>query len=273
MNGHFIKFDPSNDEEEQQILNIFYFCNYMHDFFYLLGFDESAGSFEGEDPVIARAHNAAIYGTANMSTPIDGSSPIMNMGILTNSGRHTALDADVVFHEYVHGITNRLVGGRVNDRALQEDQSRALGEGWSDYFALSIQNFSNESEKRVTGSWVKNSQAGIRSHPYYDNYDQHLTYGRIGQVNGEHRRGELWCAALMHWTRHLSSTVGKEQAYCICWQSIVDGLKLTNANPSFLNARDGILLALNALRDSGKISEAHFFDAKKQFLGFVCQIR
>lgn len=264
LNGEFIAFNPKNNEDEQ-ILNIFYFCNYMHDFFYLLGFNETAGSFEGDDPLIARVHNASISGTANMSTPVDGSSPIMNMGLVTNSGRHTALDADVVFHEYVHGVTNRLVGGRINDRALQEDQSKAMGEGWSDYFALSIQNFTNSNENTVIGSWVKNSRAGIRSHPYNDQFDQHLTYDCIGQVNGEHRRGELWCATLMHWTRHLSATIGKEQAYYICWQSIIDGLKLTNANPSFLNARDGIFRALKALGDNGSISLSLINDSINQF--------
>jgi len=39
---------------------------------------------------------------------------------------------------------------------------------------------------------------------------------------------------------------------------VTDGLKLTPANPSFLDARDAILLALDQLKTAGKISaETH----------------
>ncbi|MFB9080580.1 M36 family metallopeptidase [Flavobacterium procerum] len=253
------------DPKEQQTLNMFYFCNYLHDFFFLLGFDSKAGSFENDDPVVARAFNQPISGTANMSTPVDGSSPIMNMGLVGSSGRHTALDSDVVFHEYVHGVTNRLVGGKMNDRALQEDQSRAMGEGWSDYFALSINNYFTDIEKNVTGDWVTNRAAGIRNRPYDDNYDSFLTYGKIKNVSGEHTRGELWCATLMHWTRHLSNTIGKDKAYYICWQSIVDGLKLINANPSFIDARNGILKAIDSIQENDFIKATDKTESIKQF--------
>lgn len=253
LQNKLLVFDPANNKE-QQILNIFYFCNFMHDFFFLLGFDEKAGSFDGNDPLIAKAHNFPINGTATMHTPVDGVSPVMNMGLVSGSGRHTALDADVVFHEYVHGVTKRLVGGRLNGNSLKEDQSRSMGEGWSDYFALTIQNFGNVVEKDVTGSWVKNSTAGIRSHPYNDDFDKHFTYGKLPQISSVHTRGELWCATLMHWTRHLSAAMPKDKAYFICWQSSVDSLKLTNANPSYLEARDAILRAVQALEESGVIS-------------------
>lgn len=250
--GTTIMFEATT-EKEQQLLNIFYFCNFMHDFFFLLGFDEKAGSFEGNDPLIATLHAGSLSDTANMYTPIDGSSPVMNLGAVPSSGRHTALDCDVVFHEYVHGVTKRLAGGKANTNALTEEQSKAMGEGWGDYFALTIQNFNNPVEKVTTGSWVKNKPSGVRSHPYSDAYANHRTYGKIASVPGVHGRGEVWCAALMHWTRHLSNDIGKSLAYYICWQSVVDGLKLINANPSFLEARDGILRALESLENKGVI--------------------
>jgi hypothetical protein len=71
--GTFL-FQPGNDTgDEQKMLNIFYFCNYMHDFLYILGFDEAAGNFQkvnftnlglGNDPVRARAHSGAVMGDA-----------------------------------------------------------------------------------------------------------------------------------------------------------------------------------------------------------------
>lgn len=264
LNGAQFDFDPTTDED-QRVLNMFYFCNFMHDFFYLLGFNEAAGSFEGDDPLFTRAYNAVVTGTANLVPSLDGTSPVMNMGLVASSGLHTALDADVVFHEYVHGVTNRLVGGRLNDRALVEKQSRAMGEGWSDYFALTVQNFDRPVEKYIIGDWVKGGRGkGIRSRPYDDSFN--LTYGTLPQLGEEHSRGEIWCAALLHWTRHLSAVAGKEQAYFLCWQAVVDGLKLTNANPNFLEGRDGIRRALTGLKAAGSFPAALVDAAIQQFL-------
>ena len=43
-----------------------------------------------------------------------------------------------------------------------------MGEGWSDYYAMTIQNFFRTQEKTVTGDWVVNNPAGIRRAPYDD---------------------------------------------------------------------------------------------------------
>jgi extracellular elastinolytic metalloproteinase len=184
LNGNVIEFspvDPSSDD--QKVLNIFYFCNYMHDFLYTLGFDEAAGNFQkvdfthmgvGGDTVEAHAHSGAVRGTANMETAADGTPPTMNMGLVVSSGRHTALDADVVFHEYTHGLTNRLVGGTRQGHTLDAPQSQGMGEGWSDFFSLTIQNYfraqHGQPERVVTGTWVLNNQTGIRTNPYDDKY-------------------------------------------------------------------------------------------------------
>jgi extracellular elastinolytic metalloproteinase len=37
----------------------------------------------------------------------------------------------VVFHEFTHGVTNRLVGGRLDQNSLSQDQSGGMGAGWS----------------------------------------------------------------------------------------------------------------------------------------------
>jgi len=44
--------------------------------------------------------------------------------------------------------------------------------------------------------------------------------------------------------------------YRLGWQMVVDGLKLTPANPTFLQARDAILLALDHMLDQRRISQA-----------------
>lgn len=248
--------------DEQKLLNIFYFCNYMHDFLYVLGFDEASGNFQktnftrtgvDEDPVRARAHSGPVNGTANMSTGPDGLPPIMNMGLVSRTGNHTAFDADVVFHEYVHGLTNRLVGGRLNGHSLDKLQSGGMGEGWSDYYALTIQSYHLDKEKTVAGNWVLNDPAGIRRAPYDDNYP--FNFGDLPRSPEVHDIGEVWCATLMMMTRKIRASLGNDQqGYKLAWQMVTDGLKLTPANPTFLDARDAILLALSHLNTTNYTS-------------------
>lgn len=267
--GGAAEFTPAQFTPEQYVTNIFYFCNYMHDFFLLLGFDEATGNFQvvntpgvgqGADPVYAYAHPGAVFGTANMATKADGLYAVMNMGLVTKTGRHTANDADVVFHEYVHGVSNRLVGGLRDGQGLNEEQSVAMGEGWSDYFALTIRNFSHPTERVVTGTYVTRLDTGIRQKPYDENYPG--TFGDLGKRQGEvvghpelhyaevHDAGEVWCATLMHMMRTVTKAIGgdKPRAYQLCWQAVVDGLKLTPKNPTFLTARNAIMKSWAAMR-------------------------
>jgi extracellular elastinolytic metalloproteinase len=283
LKGNVIEFNPSDRfGDDQKVLNIFYFCNYMHDFLYILGFDEAAGNFQkvnfthvgvAGDLVQAHAHSGPVRGTANMSTAADGTPPVMNMGLVQRSNRHTAFDADVVFHEFTHGLTNRLVGGTRQGHTLDAPQSQGMGEGWSDFFALTIQNFFRaqigQDERVVTGNWVVNNQTGIRSNPYDNNYP--FTYGNVSTFprfdgetglpdpNGlpdEHQTGEIWCAALMMMVRSMRAALGDVDGYRLGWQMVVDGLKLTPANPTFLDARDAILLALDHMLDQRRIQQA-----------------
>lgn len=275
LNGNVIEFNPEDQfGDDQKLLNIFYFCNYMHDFLFILGFNEAAGNFQrvnlthsgmGGDPVTARAHSGAVRGTANMSTAADGTPPVMNMGLVTRTNRHTAFDSQVVFHEYTHGLTNRLVGGTRLGHTLDAPQSRGMGEGWSDFFALTIENFfrakAGQREKVVIGDWIVNNDKGLRSNPYDDNYP--FTYGNVGTFErlddtglpDEHQTGEIWCAALMMMVRRIRAFLGNDiDGYRLGWQIVVDGLKLAPSNPSFLQARDAILLAVDHMLDQARIS-------------------
>lgn len=270
--GGNVEFDPAG-EDERKIVNIFYFCNYMHDFFYQLGFDEDAGNFQRRtvngggvpgDAVWARAHPGPVNGTANMLTNPDGQMPEMNMGLVQASGRHTAFDADVVFHEYVHGVTNRLVGGRMNMFALRQPQSGGMGEGWGDYFALTVQNFGRATERVVTGDWVADDPRGIRGFPYDENFpDDFGDLGR-GRYTRVHNIGEIWCATLMHVNRRMGVELGSAtRGHQVGWQVVVDSLKLMPSNPGFLDARDAMFRALDDLRAGGVLSHAEHAAARR----------
>jgi extracellular elastinolytic metalloproteinase len=247
-----VVFDPADpDGSEQLAVNLFYLNCSMHDFLYLLGFRERDGSFQQDnfgrgglaaDPVDARAHPGPVVGTANMFTPVDGSSPVMNMGLVARTGRHTALDSSVVYHEFMHGVTNRLVGGPLNTDALDEPQSAGMGEGWGDYVACVI----NRTE--VVGAWVVGNPGGIRGFPYDAAFPDSFGDLGSGRYTRVHAIGEIWCATLMEMTRR----VGQPLAV----QLVVDALKLARANPSFLDMRDAILTALDGKLTAGHLDAA-----------------
>jgi extracellular elastinolytic metalloproteinase len=248
-NGTVVFEPPDATGDDQKVLNIFYFNCVMHDFFYLLGFRERDGNFQRDnlgrgglasDRVDARAYSGPVSGTASMATPVDGSSPVMRMGLVQSTNRHTAFDSSVVFHEFMHGVTNRLVGGPQNSRALDEPQSGGMGEGWGDYIACTI------NDSTVVGSWVVNRPVGIRRHAYDDSFPG--KFGDIGsaQYREVHDIGEIWAAMLLALNRRLGKT--------LTLQLVVDALKLSPANPSFLQMRDAILAALNAKGQSGQLT-------------------
>lgn len=239
--------DPAGDE--QKVLNIFYYNCFMHDFFYLPGFREADGNFQQDnfnrggapsDRVEAIAHPGPVWGTANMYTPVDGMHPVMNMGLVSSTGRHTAFDSSVVFHEFMHGVTNRLVGGPMNSRALDAPQSGGMGEGWGDYIACTINN------STTVGAWVVNSPGGIRAFPYDSSFPDHFGMLGRGRYSEVHNIGEIWCAALLEMNRQIGAVLGV--------QLVVDALKLSPANPSFLDMRDAILQALDHMRDARQLS-------------------
>jgi subtilisin-like proprotein convertase family protein len=74
-----------------------------------------------------------------------------------------------------------------------------------------------------------------------------LGTGRYTEV---HNIGEIWCAALMEMNRNIGKVLGL--------QLVVDGFKLTPANPGFLEARDAILRALDGKRAAGQLTPAQF---------------
>ena len=254
QNSDVVVFDPADQQgNAQRILNLFYFNCYMHNFFYLLGFREQDGCFQRDnfgrggvagDSVDARVYAGAVDGTASMFTPPDGQRAIMQMGLVTSTGRHTALDSSVVFHEYTHGITNRLVGGPMNVRALDAIQSQSMGEGWSDYIACTA------NSSTVVGAWVVGKPGGIRIAPYDDSYPGH--FGQIGAdpYTKIHNIGEIWCAALLKMNRNIGANEGL--------QLVIDALRLTLANPSLLQARDAILRALDHKYSAGQLSDAQY---------------
>jgi Zn-dependent metalloprotease len=236
-------FSTAVDPRTQQaavVTNLFYFNNFMHDFSYRLGFTESARNFQtnnfgrggtGNDSVRAEAQDGSGTNNANFATPPDGQRPRMQQYLFTapNPDRDSSVDSDVVFHEYGHGISNRLIGN--GSTALGGTQSGAMGEGWSDYWATTINN------DGAMGEYVVNNTIGIRRAAYtVPSAAVHDSYADVCAGGCEvHNDGEVWAAALWDLRTQLGATITD--------RIVLEGMKFTPNRPSFLNARDGILQA------------------------------
>ena len=263
----------------QATTQLFYLVNAFHDHLKAppIGFDAAAGNFElldtgpgvGGDPVLAETDNYAnplvapattSTNNASMTTRPDGISPRLEMFLFTNPSLNAADTADVVYHEYTHGLTNRSVGSGVG---LDANQSRAMGEGWSDWYALDwleTQGLRPDApgtagEMTIGGYLVPggfrtqgadcpvNTSApacpgtATAASGGYTLGDM----GRIGQSGFEiHDDGEIWLQTLWDLRAALPSTATAARL-------ITAGLRLAPNNPSFLEARDAILLADRAV--------------------------
>lgn len=234
-------FSTTVDPRTQQaavVTNLFYFNNVMHDFSYNLGFTETSRNFQvnnfgrggtGNDSVRAEAQDGSGTNNANFATPPDGSRPRMQQFLFTapTPDRDSSVDGDVVFHEYGHGISNRLIGN--GSTALSGIQSGAMGEGWSDYWAITINN------DGAVGEYVTNNPNGIRRAAYtVPAAAVHNSYADL-QSSSVHNDGEVWAATLWDLRTQLGATITD--------RIVLNGMKFTPIRPSFLNARDGILQA------------------------------
>ncbi len=265
------------------LTTLFYLCNYYHDRLYAFGFTESAGNFQqnnfgrggnGNDAVLADAQDGSGTNNANFSTPADGSPGRMQMYVFTGPApdRDGDLDAEIVFHEFTHGTSNRLVGGGVGISALQ---TRGMGEGWSDFYGLCLL---SDPADNVNGNYAAGAYAtyqlsgmtsnyyyGIRRYPYSTDITKNpLTLKDIdtllasphtgvplsplfGSSNSNpsevHNQGEVWCVALWEVRANLITKLGGAAGNDAVLQIVTDGMKLSPANPTFLQARDAIVQA------------------------------
>ncbi len=271
------------------VTNLFYLNNWIHDKLYDLGFTETAGNFQndnfgrggsGNDAVQADAQDGGSIldvnhiNNANFSTPPDGSPGRMQMYLWTSPtpDRDGDFDGQIVIHEYVHGLSNRLVGGGVGISGLQ---TRGMGEGWSDFYALCLLANTGEDPDAVypmsgyslqlLSGMTTNYYFGIRRYPYGTDINKSpLTFRDIDPTQAVahsgiplsprylasnsnptsvHAQGEVWCNALWEVRRNLVVKHDFPTGNTLALQLVTDGMKLAPVNPNFLQARDGIIQA------------------------------
>ncbi|NMO18801.1 peptidase M36 [Pyxidicoccus fallax] len=136
--------------------------------------------------------------------------------------RDSSVDSDVVFHEYGHGLTWRMIG------SMSGPISGAIGEGMSDVLAVIL----NDNDR--VGEYSASSDLGIRSAPY-TNYPR--TYGDVAGT-GVHFDGEVYGAiGWQLWLNFQAAGVSKDTLLTY----LIDGMNYTPAGPYYEHMRDGIL--------------------------------
>jgi len=258
---------PSYAEDlDAAATNLFFQHNRIHDEYYALGFTESAGNFQvdnggkggqGGDAIRGLVQAGAASGgaptytgrdNAYMLTLDDGIPPWSGMFLwepiddaFEGPYRDGSFDMSVIQHEYTHGLSNRYVA---SGAGLASQQAGSMGEGWSDWYALNHGFNAGLLTKPIVGDYVTgNPTRGIRNW----NYDQNpTTFGDIGyDLTGPevHADGEIWTATLWDLRKALVARYGAAKGAAVAAQLVTDGMPLTAPNPSFLDARDGILTA------------------------------
>jgi extracellular elastinolytic metalloproteinase len=275
----------------QNATQVFFFVNNFHDHLEAapIGFTAGAGNFDTIDPLNAEpldgANTAAglpdgnHIDNANMSTPPDGISPRMQMYLFHQPGAtypdqdpfiasNGGDEADVVYHEYTHGLSNRLVIDGNGDSTLGPIQAGAMGEAWSDWYAMDylvdqglFTDTRADGDLRV-GQYVGAGLDEIRSQPMdcpvgSTNAKCHgtpaagtggYTYGDYGKVSSGpevHADGEIWGETLWDLRRSLGSNLTEFL--------VTRAMELSPSNPSMLDERDAILLADSTLRKGKQV--------------------
>jgi hypothetical protein len=303
----------------QNATQVFFFVNNWHDHLQAppIGFTEAAGNFQlknhgkrgkGGDPVSTQTDDGANTGTgrfrglpdgghvdnANMATPPDGKSPRMQMYLQHTpftpygfngdpfSPTNVGDEADTVYHEYTHGLSNRLVVDVRGRSTLGRVQAGAMGEAWSDWYAMDYlvrKGLQVDKPGRANIRIFKYDGLGVffdRTEPIDCKVGEKsrlctggttgkrggYTYADYGNVAGGvevHADGEIWAQTLWDLRRKLHSK--KTEAL------VTRAMELAPYNPSFIDMRNAILVADTAL-DNGAHHHAIWKVFAKRGMGF-----
>ena len=278
----------------QNAAQVFYFVNKFHDHLKAapIGFIEAAGNFQTSNASkLGKGHDAIDTHTmdgantanglpdadhidnANMNTPPDGTPPTMQMFLQHEPGTsypdgdpfaatNTGDEAWTVWHEYSHGLSNRLVVDVLGNSTLGPIQGDAMGEAWGDWFATDLQVrdgleidrkgkadlnlFKYDGSNGNTGGGLIRTQ-GIDCTPSspksrcpggLTGHTGGYTYADYAKIIGGaevHADGEIWGETL--WS--LRDKVGSRVS-----QSLVTrAMELSALNPSYLDMRNALLVA------------------------------
>ena len=176
-----------------------------------------------------------------------------------------SFDNGVIIHEYGHGISNRNTGNGYSCLSSSNSKEQ-MGEGWSDFFAMMLTNQPNDNAAvpRGMATYVAGqapTAVGIRParyspNPAFNDYTYGDTNGMQYLSNGVyvphvHSIGFVFGSILwdLHW-KYVEKygyssdvTANATNGSSRVLQLVMDGLKLQECSPTFINGRDAILAA------------------------------
>ncbi|HET9316714.1 MAG TPA: M36 family metallopeptidase [Vicinamibacteria bacterium] len=252
------------------VANLYYSNNIIHDVSYHYGFTPTATNFQvnnygggglGNDSVQAEAQDGSGTNNANFGTPADGARPRMQMFLWTTTtpGRDGDLDNGVIWHEYGHGISNRL-----HPTVSCLGNSEQMGEGWSDWQSVIMTMRPGESGAvgRGIGTYVlgqPTNGVGIRPARYSTDFAvNNFTYANVGSLAIPHGVGFLWNTMLWEMTWALIASHGgtiepnlyntaSTAGNIVAHKLVMAGMDLDPCNPGFVDGRNAILAADQAM--------------------------
>ncbi|QEC47228.1 PKD domain-containing protein [Baekduia soli] len=266
------------------VTQTFWYANHFHDHLAggAIGFTTASGNFQGADPVQLNALDGAATASggpddahldnANMLTPADGSSPRMQMYLFEHATGspfrdiNGGDDAAVLYHEYTHGLSSRLVTNDDGTQALNAPHAGAMGEAWSDWYAQDllvreglVVDSAGDGDVDM-GRYTDSTPHAIRYEPLDCTVGLSsaacpgspgtsgggFTFADFGKVNGApevHSDGEIWAQTLWQLRQRLVAKFGASDGSDAAETIITDAMRLSVPEPSFLDMRNAILAA------------------------------
>lgn len=184
---------------------------------------DAAGGMTGTDTTITIPsvfvgynHGIAIKNSA-------GQTAIMRLDPLYRDGD---LDSDIVYHEYGHGLTWRMIG------TMSGPLAGAIGEGMGDVLSIIINN------DDAVGEYSERNTDGIRSARYgvFPRTYSSITGSEV------HYDGEVYAAICWNLFKQYETRYGVATQDSLL-KDLVSGMNYTPAKPTYENMRDGILQA------------------------------
>jgi extracellular elastinolytic metalloproteinase len=235
----------------------------------------------GNDDMRAEGQDGSSNCNAGSQTPDDGLHPTIFVGLCdaVTPSRDGALDHGVVSWAYSGAMTSRLTGGPSNENCLSNSERPEAG--WRDWFGLMMTQTAahDGATGRSFGTYLLGQAAdgpGVRPRLYSPDLTvNEFTYSDIKTGDGFTGVGQVWGTILWDLTLALIGDAelpdaplggngsgggsGFNPDLLVSWSSpaaggnnlalqlVVDGLKLQPCFPGFVDARDAILLADEAL--------------------------
>ena len=189
--------------------------------------------------MISQADGAALKATASPTATLS-QLPVQPLQV------DGTLDSDVVFHEYCHGLTWRMIGG------MDGPLAGAIGEGMSDGCALMMNN------DDVMAEYAGSNPSGIRRYRYAG---YPLKYSDVTGAE-PHDDGEIYAAIVWRMKELFDRAYHGDVGTPALFRYLVDGMNYTPSTPAYEDMRDGILAAVsnaggaNAAADSCRVWNA-----------------